>query len=78
MENVRIFHLARGEGVERDFDRVPGPGAGFEITGSRIAPPLKPWPYTTLPLGEIVATNEWSPSAVATGWEGMPPTGDAR
>jgi hypothetical protein len=72
VENVKIFHLAQGPGVERDFDRSPGPGAGFEVAGSRTAPPLKAWPYTALPLGEIAASNEPSPCAAATGWDAMP------
>jgi hypothetical protein len=76
VENVKIFHLAQGEGVDREFDRAPGPGAGFEVIGKRTAPPLKAWPYTTLPVGEIVTHgSDISPNAVATGWEGMPQIG---
>jgi len=77
VENVKIFHLAVGEGVERDFDRAPGPGAGFEVAGSRIAPPLAPWPYTALAVGEIAApgtppgsADERIPTRLATGAPG--------
>jgi hypothetical protein len=48
VENVKISGLALGEGVERDFDRAPGAGAGFEFTGKRAAPPLAAWPYRAL------------------------------
>jgi hypothetical protein len=76
VENVNIFHLAQGEGVDREFERAPGPGAGFEVVGKRTAPPLKAWPYTALPVGEIVTHgSDISPNAVATGWEGMPQIG---
>src|SRR5688572_1814173 len=34
VENVKIFGLAVGGGVEREFDRSPGPGAGYEVIGS--------------------------------------------
>jgi hypothetical protein len=80
VENVKIFHLALGEGVERDFDRAPGPGAGFEFVGSRIAPSLKPEPYRALPVGEIIIASaagsfadDPSRDLLATGWEGEPP-----
>lgn len=63
VENVKIFHLAVGEGVEREFDRAPGPGAGHEVQGTRRAPGLAPWPYTSLPVGEIIAAS--SPTASA-------------
>lgn len=48
VENVKIFELALGEGVSREFDRAPGAGAGFERVGTRVAPPLKPWPFVAL------------------------------
>lgn len=74
VENVKIFHLALGEGVEREFDRAPGPGAGFADTGRRAAPELPPWPYTALPVGELVAAgippssaDDRIPTRLATG-----------
>jgi hypothetical protein len=80
VENVKISRLALGEGIERDFDHSPGPGAGFEAVKPRTAPALQPWPYRALPVGEIVnADNSASslrdahPAPVVTGWEGMPP-----
>jgi hypothetical protein len=51
VENVKIFQLALGDGIERELDRAPGPGAGFEVAGKRQAPPLRAWPYTALPVG---------------------------
>lgn len=53
VENVKIFHLALGEGVQHELDRAPGAGAGFEQAGSRPAPPLEPWPYVALPAGDV-------------------------
>ena len=47
-----IDRLALGEGIGRDYDRAPGPGAGFEVQGARVAPPLRAWPYHALPVGE--------------------------
>lgn len=77
VENVKIFHLALGEGVGRDFDRAPGPGVGFEATGTRSAPPLPPRPYTALPVGEVIAAgappesaDERIPTRPATGVAG--------
>src|SRR5688572_26393926 len=29
VENVKIYNLALGEGISREYDRAPGPGAGF-------------------------------------------------
>ena len=72
VENVKIFHLAKGDGVARDCDRAPGPGAGYEVAGTRAAPTLKAWPYTALALGDVAVSEEASPSVVATGWDGMP------
>jgi hypothetical protein len=78
VENVKIFHLALGEGVERDFDRAPGPGAGHEVAGSRQAPPLKPWPYKALPVGDAMppgspksSANDQIPTKIATGADGL-------
>jgi len=53
VENVKIFHLSLGEGVQQEFDRAPGAGAGFEQAGSRKAPPLASSPYVALPVGEV-------------------------
>jgi hypothetical protein len=55
VENVKIVGLALGSGVEHEFDQAPGPGAGFEHRDARTAPPLKPWPYTALPVGKLSA-----------------------
>ena len=60
VENVKIHGLALGAGVEREFDRAPGPGAGFELGGKRDAPPLKPWPYTALQVGEVTKPDQAS------------------
>ena len=51
VENLKIRDLALGEGVEREYDRAPGPGAGFEVKGRRTAPPLPAWPYHAVPVG---------------------------
>jgi hypothetical protein len=82
VQNVKIFHLALGESIGKRYDRVPGPGAGFEEYGSRQAPALKPWPYDRLPVGEVIAPGTPSssaddrlPTALATGWEGNPAAG---
>ena len=80
VENVKIFHLALGEGIERDYDRAPGPGAGFAVVGSRDAPPLKPWPYTALSIGQVstlsdnAKTEDRPLPTAATGWNGVPTT----
>ena len=80
VENVKIFHLALGDGIARDYDRSPGPGKGFEVVGARNAPVLKPWPYTALPVGRVTEVGGRSisgennlPSEAATGWDGLPP-----
>ena len=78
VENVRILHLALGPGIEHEFDRAPGPGAGFEVNGARTAPTLPSWPYRSLPVGEIrsrVGSGMGTgPTAQpATGWESQPP-----
>lgn len=77
VDPVKIFHLAEGEGVGQVFDRAPGAGQGFELTGSRRAPPLAPWPYRSLPVGEVVAAgvppasaDAQLPTKSATGWGG--------
>jgi hypothetical protein len=79
VENLKIFHLAQGEAVEREFDRAPGPGANFEVSGSRSAPPLKEDPYHALAVGELIVPGIPPASAdaqiatkPATGWDGMP------
>lgn len=51
VENVKIFGLALGAGVDREFERVPGAGDGFEQARPRPAPPLPAWPYRALPIG---------------------------
>jgi hypothetical protein len=58
VENVKIFGLALGEGIGREYDRAPGPGAGFEAQGSRTAPPLRAWPYQALPVGEMQSERQ--------------------
>ena len=80
VQNVKIFHLALGEGIGRVHDNVPGPGAGFEEHGTRKAPALAKWPYRRLAVGEVIApgnpessANEAIPTALATGWEGDVP-----
>ena len=79
VQNVKIFHLALGEGIGRLYDRVPGPGAGFEEAGSRRAPALKEGPWDRLPVGDVIApgtppasADARLPTALATGWEGSP------
>ena len=79
VENVKIFGLAIGEHVARDFDRAPGPGQGFEVVGSRLAPPLKAWPYVSLPVGDVDAGDKEKTGMrpqptmnLATGWNGTP------
>lgn len=79
VQNVKIFHLAQGEGIGRIYDHAPGPGRGFEEHGSRVAPPLPVWPWTKLPVGEVIpagtprsSADERIPTALATGWEGQP------
>jgi hypothetical protein len=79
VRNVKIFHLALGEGIGRRFDQAPGPGEGFEDHGSRPAPPLPPGPWVRLPVGEVIPTgtppssaNDRIPTQLATGWEGNP------
>jgi hypothetical protein len=79
VEHVKIFHLALGEGIERDYDRSPGPGKGFEVVGSRNAPVLIPWPYTALSVGVVTedgvrgVTGNKLPSNAATGWDASVP-----
>jgi len=76
--NLKIFHMAYGEGIDKIFDESGGgAGAGFENHGSRKAPPLAPWPYKRLPVGDIVppgqppsSADSSIPSKLATGWEG--------
>ncbi len=78
--NLKIFNMAYGEGVSKIFDDSGGgAGEGFENSGSRQAPPLREWPYTSLPVGQIVAPGNPPSSAdsaipvrTATGWEGQP------
>ncbi|MGB2824893.1 MAG: hypothetical protein WBF17_28230, partial [Phycisphaerae bacterium] len=52
-----------------------GAGAGFMDVGRRQAPPLPPWPYDRLPVGEIVppgrmpeAADQAIPTTPATGF----------
>ena len=71
VENVKILHLAPGEGIGREREGAPGPGAGFVAEGSRTAPALKAWPYQALPVGEVMGAVV--KAEAATGWEGMPP-----
>lgn len=67
VENVKVFGLAIGEGVAREFEGAPGPGAGHEVAGPRRAPALAPWPYTKLAVGEISAVAAPGPARAATG-----------
>lgn len=77
VENVKILHLATGEGVGRKFDGAPGPGAGYVVAGERAAPRLKSWPYTALPVGDVGPVtpgpvhSDVPPAAVATGASGL-------
>lgn len=80
VQNVKVFHLALGEGIGRLYDRAPGPGAGFEEGGSRKAPELPGGTWSRLPVGEVVppgtppsSADDRLPTALATGWEGRPP-----
>jgi len=75
VRNIKIFHLALGEGIGQLYDNAPGPGEGFEEHGSRKAPPLAQWPYNRLPVGEVIApgtppssADDAVPTALATGW----------
>ena len=77
VQNVKIFHLALGEGIGQLYDKAPGPGPGFEEHGSRKAPTLAKWPYRRLPVGEVIppgnprsSADDAIPTALATGWEG--------
>ena len=77
VQNVKIFHLALGEGVGELYDRQPGPGEGFEESGKRRAPQLATWPYTRLAVGEVIppgnppsSADSAIPTRLATGWEG--------
>jgi hypothetical protein len=79
VQNLKIFHLALGEGVGKRYDQAPGAGEGFEEHGARRAPALRAWPYDRLPVGEVVppgtppsSADDRLPTALATGWEGMP------
>jgi hypothetical protein len=79
VQNVKIFHLALGEGIGQLYDRVPGPGKGFEEHGSWKAPPLAAWPYNRLPVGEVIppgnpksSADDAIPTELATGWKGNP------
>jgi hypothetical protein len=77
VQNVKIFHLALGEGIGQLYDKAPGPGEGFVEHGSRKAPPLAKWPYTRLAVGAVIppgnppaSADTAVPTALATGWEG--------
>ncbi len=79
VRNMKIFHLALGEGIGELYDQAPGPGEGFEDSGRRSAPDLAPWPYTRLAVGEVVppgnppsSADDAIPTRLATGWEGEP------
>jgi hypothetical protein len=41
VENVKIFQLALGDGIERDYDRSPGPGKSFESRGYANRPSVE-------------------------------------
>lgn len=82
VQNVRIFHLALGDGIGQLYDKAPGPGAGFEEHGRRKAPPLAKWPYKRLAVGEAIprgdppsSADSALPTALAAGWEGGVPGG---
>jgi hypothetical protein len=66
VENVKIFGLAVGAGVEREYDRAPGPGEGFEVVGTRSAPRLRAWPYTALPVGDLGSAEKLNSSVQKT------------
>ena len=77
VQNVKIFHIATGDGVGVMYDHAPGPGPGFEENGTRKAPPLPAWPYVRVPVGDIVrpgnpasSADSAIPTALATGWSG--------
>lgn len=75
--NVKIIHLATGEGVARDFDQAPGPGEGYFVQGRREAPALTPWPYTSHAIGESrpaateLAGLQATSAQIATGASGL-------
>jgi hypothetical protein len=70
-QNVRIFHMAYGEGViERLTEAAGGAGDGYVNEGERRAPALPAWPYSRLDVGEVAAAA--TPPQTATGWEGEP------
>lgn len=78
VQNVKIFHLALGEGIGRRYDQAPGPGDGFVEHGSRPAPPLAAWPWKRLAVGEVIppgtppaSADDRVPTKLATGWEGQ-------
>ena len=80
VQNVKIFHLALAEDVGQLYDKVPGPGAGFEEFGKRTAPPLAKWPYNRLAVGEVIppgnpksSADDAIPTALADGWQGEAP-----
>ncbi|MDP6037564.1 MAG: right-handed parallel beta-helix repeat-containing protein, partial [Candidatus Latescibacteria bacterium] len=55
VQNMRIFHMAYGEGVvKRITEASGGAGEGYMYEGEREAPTLAEWPYTRLPVGEII------------------------
>lgn len=76
VQNMRIFHMAYGEGVKDRITRAAGgEGEGYVYEGEREAPPLAEWPYTRLLIGEIippgnppVSGNDAIPTQQATGW----------
>ncbi len=79
VQNVKIFHLATGDGIGQLYDRAPGPGKGFEEFGSRAAPPLPAGPWSRLAVGEVIppgsppsSADNRLPTALATGWNGQP------
>jgi hypothetical protein len=80
VKNLKIFHIAYGEGVKSRFDQSGGgAGEGFEKHGSRKAPPLARWPYNRLPVGRAIphgrppsSADRAIPTKLSTGWEGTP------
>src|SRR5688572_7262685 len=54
VRNVRIYHLALGEGIGKLYDHALGPGTGFEASGSRKAPVLAVGSQHRLSVGEVV------------------------